>query len=140
MTDLPVSTTQNQHQFADTEAARRQERSAAAASERLPADEKKETHSIFEGEQERSLFPSHQCTTLRDEWQAIQAGFVDSPRASVEKADALVKKTIDTLSSSFADMRNSLENTWEKDREVSTEDLRLAFQNYRSFFQRLLAL
>ena len=139
MNDLPVSTTQEQNQFADAEAARRQERSADG-SDRLRTDEGTQTDTALDAEQGRPLFPAHQCTTLRDEWQAIQADFVDSPRASVEKADALVKKTIDTLSSSFADMRNSLETTWEKDREVSTEDLRLAFQNYRSFFQRLLSL
>jgi len=88
----------------------------------------------------RPLFPSHQCATLENEWQTIQANFVDSPRNSVEQADALVKKTIDTLATSFSEMRSSLERTWEKNGEVSTEELRLAMQNYRSFFKRLLSL
>ncbi|HEX4637778.1 MAG TPA: hypothetical protein VH189_16465 [Rhizomicrobium sp.] len=88
----------------------------------------------------RPLFPSHQCTTLENEWQAIQANFVDSPRNSVEQADALVKKTIDTLAASFSEMRGSLERTWEKNGEVSTEELRMAMQNYRSFFRRLLSI
>ena len=86
------------------------------------------------------LFPSAQCQSLGDEWQSIQAGFVDEPRASVQKADALVKKTVGILESSFAEMHNSLERNWEKDKEVSTEDLRVALQNYRSFFQRLLSV
>jgi len=90
--------------------------------------------------QTSALFPKEQCQALSQEWQTIQAGFVDSPRASVQKADALVKKTIDTLESSFADMHSGLERNWEKDKPVSTEDLRLALQNYRSFFQRLLSV
>lgn len=139
MSDFPVSNTENQDQFADAEAARRRERSLGPSG-LVDTDEENQNDFSFEAEQESPLFPSQQCIALRDEWQALQAGFVDSPRASVEKADALVKKTIDTLSSSFTDMRNSLETTWEKDREVSTEDLRLALQNYRSFFQRLLSL
>ncbi len=93
-----------------------------------------------EVQENRPLFPSEQCTRLADEWQAVQASFVDSPRASVEKADALVKKTIDTLAASFSGMRNSLDQTWEKEGDVSTEDLRLALQSYRSFFQRLLSI
>src|SRR3954469_2586119 len=143
MTDLPVSNTENENQFLDQQPPRRQEQSLYSdrpRTEAIRTDGGTGIDSALEDEQERPLFPSQQCTALRDEWQSIQADFVDSPRASVEKADVLVKKTIDTLSGSFSEMRNSLENTWEKDREVSTEDLRLAFQNYRSFFQRLLSL
>lgn len=86
------------------------------------------------------LLPEQQCTSLNKEWQAIQARFVDSPRIAVEAADTLVRKTIDTLANSFGEMRASLDKAWETDREISTEELRLAFQNYRSFFQRLLSI
>jgi hypothetical protein len=135
MSDLPLSNTEKQNRFADAGAAHRQDTSLDNADD-FRADAEFDSTS----DQQSPLFPSHQCTGLSEEWQSIQAGFVDSPRMSVEKADALVKKTIDTLASSFAEMRSSLEQTWEKDKEVSTEELRLAFQNYRSFFQRLLSL
>jgi hypothetical protein len=92
------------------------------------------------GDGNAALFPSHQCETLENEWRTIQTNFVDSPREAVQKADALVIKTIDTLAGSFGDMRASLERTWEKNGEVSTEELRLAMQNYRSFFRRLLSI
>lgn len=110
MTDLRVSSTENQNMFADAEVARRIEPGA---------DDRAEGGTAHDSalEQERALFPSHQCAGLRDEWQSIQADFVDSPRASVEKADALVRKTIDTLANSFADMRNSLDQTWERTRK-----------------------
>jgi hypothetical protein len=91
-------------------------------------------------EENAALFPSHQCETLENEWRTIQTNFIDSPRDAVQKADALVNKTIETLASSFGDMRASLEQTWEKDGHVSTEELRLAMQNYRSFFRRLLSI
>ena len=86
------------------------------------------------------LLPPQRCISLEGEWQAIQARFVDSPRKSVQEADALVTKTIETLANSFGEMRGSLERTWERDKEVSTEELRLALQNYRSFFRRLLSI
>jgi len=89
---------------------------------------------------ETALLPAHQCETLENEWRTIQTNFVDSPRDAVKQADALVNKTIDTLARSFGDMRGSLERTWEKEGEVSTEELRLAMQNYRSFFRRLLSI
>jgi hypothetical protein len=95
---------------------------------------------ILPAERQSPLFPTEQCQSLGDEWQAIQAGFVDAPRQSVQRADALVKKTVDILQTRFSAMHNCLEQNWEKDNDVSTEDLRLALQNYRSFFQRLLSL
>jgi hypothetical protein len=90
--------------------------------------------------EDQTLFPSKECTALEQEWREIQTDFIDSPRTSVERADALVKRTIDTLASSFSEMRSSLERTWEKDQQVSTEDLRMALQQYRSFFRRLLSI
>ena len=86
------------------------------------------------------LLAPQQCASLEKEWQAIQARFVDSPRSSVQEADALVRKAIEALANSFGEMRGSLEQTWERDKEVSTEELRLALQNYRSFFRRLLSI
>jgi hypothetical protein len=87
-----------------------------------------------------SLFSQEKARALTQKWQEVQSGFVDEPRTAVERADTLVKETIDTLASSFSEMRASLEKSWVKDGEVSTEDLRLALQNYRSFFQRLLSV
>jgi len=86
------------------------------------------------------LFSAEKSRELNEEWQRIQVSFVDEPQAAVKKADALVNKTIDTLAASFSGLRTSLEKTWERDKEVSTEDLRQALQSYRSFFRRLLSI
>jgi hypothetical protein len=40
----------------------------------------------------------------------------------------------------FAQTRSDLENQWGSGSDVSTEDLRLALQRYRSFFDRLLSV
>jgi hypothetical protein len=70
----------------------------------------------------------------------VQTGFVDEPRKSVQEADNLVESVIQRLSQIFTDERGNLESQWESGDDVSTEDLRLALQRYRSFFTRLLSV
>jgi hypothetical protein len=76
---------------------------------------------------------------FQSRWDAIQAAFVDEPRRSVTEADALVAEVIDEITDAFAGARAALEEQWSQGGEASTEDLRQAFQRYRSFFQRLLS-
>jgi hypothetical protein len=77
-----------------------------------------------------------------DEWMArwneIQAGFVDDPGQSIESADVLVDEVMKQLTATFADERARLESRWTAGSEPSTEELRVALQRYRSFFNRLL--
>jgi hypothetical protein len=63
---------------------------------------------------------------------------VDEPRRTVEQADELVAEVMKRLAEGFAAERERLEQQWGRGEDVSTEDLRLALQRYRSFFQRLL--
>ncbi len=86
------------------------------------------------------LFPDDQLQDLKAHWDRIQTGFVDEPRSAVEEADALVASTMQQLASAFAKERANLEQQWDRGDNVSTEDLRVAFQRYRSFFRRLLSL
>jgi hypothetical protein len=72
-------------------------------------------------------------------WNEIQIRFVDEPQRSIEDADALVDEVIRQLTARFADERQHLERQWSAGSEPSTEDLRVALQRYRSFFDRLLA-
>jgi hypothetical protein len=84
------------------------------------------------------LLSDVEMTDLRTRWTDIQAGFVDEPRRSVEQADQLVASAIQRLAEGFANERASLETQWDSGNNVSTEDLRLALQRYRSFFGKLL--
>lgn len=73
-----------------------------------------------------------------DRWRQIQAEFVDDPRKSVAEAHALVSDLMQRIVDSFANERAALEQQWSRGDNVSTEDLRVCLQRYRSFFSRLL--
>ena len=86
------------------------------------------------------LFPSNELQDLRTRWNDIQTGFVDEPRKAVEQADGLVASAMKRLAEVFAQERSGLEQQWDRGDNVSTEDLRVALQRYRSFFDRLLSV
>ena len=86
------------------------------------------------------LFESTETQTFRSRWHAIQTQFVDEPRRSVEQADELVAATMKRLAEVFASERENLEREWDRGEDISTEDLRVALQRYRSFFDRLLSI
>jgi hypothetical protein len=65
---------------------------------------------------------------------------VDEPRKAVEQADGLVASAMKRLAEVFAEERSHLEQQWDRGDNVSTEDLRVALQRYRSFFDRLLSV
>ena len=77
---------------------------------------------------------------FRSQWSKLQTGFVDEPRRTVEGADKLVAAMMQRLADGFANERSGLEKQWDSGDDVSTEDLRVALQRYRSFFDRLLTL
>ncbi len=86
------------------------------------------------------LFPNNELQEFRSRWDDIQTAFVDEPRRAVEQADTLVASAMKRLAEVFADERDGLEKQWDSGDNVSTEDLRVAFTRYRSFFQRLLSI
>ena len=85
-----------------------------------------------------ALFPENESRDFHKRWTDIQTGFVDEPRQAVERADELVAEVIKRLADSFAQERSRLEGQWGRGDNVSTEDLRVALQRYRAFFDRLL--
>jgi hypothetical protein len=87
-----------------------------------------------------ALFEEDRAAALRRNWSDIQTGFVDEPRSAVERADKLVADVLKQLADAFAKERNTLEQQWNRGDNVTTEDLRVTLQRYRSFFDRLLSL
>jgi hypothetical protein len=85
------------------------------------------------------LFKDGDAAELRKRWSDIQTGFVDEPRQAVEHADSLVADVMKRLAEGFTSERTGLEKQWDRGDSVTTEDLRVALQRYRSFFDRLLA-
>ncbi|MDQ4010969.1 MAG: hypothetical protein M3228_09800 [Actinomycetota bacterium] len=68
---------------------------------------------------------------LRDEWQRVQGTFVDDPQRAVHEAGVLIDRTLDEIRMNVGSGPPS--------ETTSTEDLRVSFQRYREFFQRLLS-
>jgi hypothetical protein len=85
------------------------------------------------------LIPKQQIEQLRTQWNSIQTNFVDQPRTAVEDADSLVVGALKQIQESFVVQRANLEKKWRHVDDVSTEDLRVALQHYRAFFDRLIS-
>jgi len=120
----------------EAEAAARAEENARRNSAPSPATALAEPH---DADSHDALFPTAEVEALRTRWEAIQAGFVDEPRTSVEQADALVADLMQRLAAGFSDERQRLERQWDRCDDVSTENLRVALPRYQSSFERLLA-
>jgi hypothetical protein len=86
-----------------------------------------------------SLLPADMDATFQQKWEEIQTRFVDEPRGAVEDADGLVANLMQQLAEGFAKERERLEAQWGRGEDISTEDLRVALQRYRTFFHRLLS-
>jgi hypothetical protein len=68
---------------------------------------------------------------LRDQWQRVQGTFVDDPQRAVQEASVLVERTLQEIHENVT--RGQISDP------TSTEELRVSFQRYREFFQRLLS-
>jgi hypothetical protein len=80
-----------------------------------------------------------EATGYQDRWYEIQTGFVDEPRHAVQSAGELLTEMMDDLTRRLTTELEAFDAPREGGEDVSTEDLRVTFQRYRSFFDRLLA-
>jgi hypothetical protein len=78
------------------------------------------------------------ATGYQDRWYEIQTGFVDEPSRAVQSAGELLTEMMDDLTRRLTSELQAVDARQGAGDEVSTEDLRVAFQRYRSFFDRLL--
>jgi hypothetical protein len=95
-----------------------------------------ETGSAQEGSQD--LLPTNEAETFWERWQVVQTAFVDNPRRALEQANDLVGEVMKRLTETFTQEQGSLEGQWTSGEDVTTEEMRVVFQRYRSFFERLL--
>jgi hypothetical protein len=91
-------------------------------------------------DQSTPLFSDTETADYRRRWTDVQTSFVDEPRRAAQQADELVAGVMKRLAETFARERASLEQQWDRGENVTTEDLRIAMQRYRSFFDRLLSI
>jgi len=87
-----------------------------------------------------ALLAADEAGNFRNRWNEIQTGFVDEPTRAVQQADALVAELMKRLAQIFSDERSNLEGQTKRGEKLSTEDMRVALQRYRSFFNRLLSV
>lgn len=88
---------------------------------------------------ELPLLDEGEADAFLGRWREVQSRFVDDPQAAVRDGDGLVAELMQALARRFSERKGDLEEQWNKGGQPDTEDLRLALQQYRSFFQRLLA-
>lgn len=88
---------------------------------------------------EPGFLPDDRMNSLREQWNDVQAAFVDDPQNAVQRAHALVTELVDDLVRTFSQERTTLEEQWKGGGIADTEALRVALQRYRAFFNRLLS-
>lgn len=88
---------------------------------------------------EPGFLPDDRMNSLREQWNDVQAAFVDDPQNAVQRAHALVTELVDDLVRTFSEERTTLEGQWKGGGTADTEALRVALQRYRAFFNRLLS-
>jgi hypothetical protein len=110
-----------------------------AAAERGDAGDNRSTGSTgSSGTSQATLIPADRAESFRGRWNELKGEFVDEPRTAVRGANELVGEVLDELEQLFRRQRDELESGLEAD-DTTTEDLRQALGNYRSFFDRLLS-
>lgn len=127
---------------AETTAAVDDERTTSSDEERLStADLVRDTDggNGNASDEREPLFAGDDAERFRSRWQDVQVAFVDEPRQAVKDADSLVAELMQQLAETFSQERTKLESQWDSGDDASTEDLRVALQRYRSFFDRLLS-
>jgi hypothetical protein len=78
------------------------------------------------------LVSAEEAERLRSRWTEIKGAFPDDPERSVAQASELLDEFTRLLTGRLAVNLGG-------DDKLSTEDLRIALQRYRTFFERLLS-
>jgi hypothetical protein len=84
-----------------------------------------------------TLWSAVTVSDLRGRWQAVQLRFVDDPPAVAAEMQALVGEAVQILSAALADRQRELDE-WSQTGVSDTEQLRIAVQRYRDFFDLML--
>jgi hypothetical protein len=80
--------------------------------------------------------PDGDTASAAGPWNEIQAMFVDDPHASIERAAALVHDRVEEHLRSVTEQQHSIQSAWQAD-DAGTEELRVALQHYRTFWNTL---
>lgn len=81
-------------------------------------------------------YPASNTASPGGPWNEIQAMFVDDPRASIERAAGLMNDRVEELIQSVRERQHSMQSVWQTT-HAGTEELRVALQHYRTFWNSL---
>lgn len=84
-----------------------------------------------------TIWPEDALNEMRSRWQAVQLRFVDDPAAATGEMRALVGEAVQALPAVLAERQVELDS-WSHSGGHDTEQLRIAVQNYRAFYDFLL--
>ncbi len=90
-------------------------------------------------ESDISLLSRHDLALFRTRWDEIQVNFVDEPREAVIKADTLMTEVVEKYNQKITSDRDALKGKYDPSKTLSTEDLRKALLEYRTFVNRLIS-
>lgn len=83
-----------------------------------------------------TIWPETTINEMRTRWQAVQSRFDDDPAAVTGEMRMLVGEAVQAVSAALADRQRELDD-WSRGGH-DTEQLRLAVQRYRDFYEFLL--
>jgi hypothetical protein len=72
-------------------------------------------------------------------WEKLQVTFVDDPRASVAEAASLAGEAVEAFITTVREQQASLASSWQA-QDADTERLRVAFREYRTFWNSVTEL
>jgi hypothetical protein len=81
-----------------------------------------------------SSFSEPEMRRVRSQWSKLPTVFLDGPLGTLEDADKRITAVMQRLAEGFANDRSSLEKQLGRGDQLSTEDLRVALNRYRMFF------
>ena len=93
---------------------------------------------MTDGDDHQPWFSNDEADTFRSRWMEIQTKFVDEPGQAVSEGNELVSETIERVKNMISKQYTSLNDKWSNPNDLSTEDMRILMQDYRSLLNRLL--
>ncbi len=86
---------------------------------------------------EKPLLDPTDLKNFRKQWDEIQVRFVDKPLESVRQADLLMTEALEKHNQMVKMVHDSLKSKYDPKNIMSTEDMRKALLEYRSFISHL---
>lgn len=102
-----------------------------------------ESPAVAEESHQTDVEPAHdnefwpEYNDYRQRFDAVQAEFIEEPRAAVQKAETLMGEVVERMIDALHNRMQSIHNDVSGDGEVDTERLRLVMRSYRELIDAM---